>query len=285
MPDYVRTMTRPMLWLCALLAACSSSARTTSETPAEEPEPAAAREAPPDDEPAADPPRAAAPFDWAPWATILEAYVTDDGGFRYEALRAHEAHRAALSELVAAIAEADVDGWPRDAQLAFFINAYNVLVIHTVLERWPIESVIRSEGFFDGVEYPVAGTERTLNGLENDVIRDAERFGEPRIHFAVNCASAGCPPLADAPYAADTLEAMLERQTRAYVRATTQLDRDDDEVRVSRIFEWFTEDFGGAEGVRAFLAERLPDDDAAFVRDASTEIGHFEYDWALNDRP
>jgi len=275
-------MTRPLLLACALLASCSSSARTTSETPAEEeaaPEPAP-REAP------EDPPEAAeAPFDWGPWATILEAYVTDDGGFRYEALRANEAHRGVLRALVSRIAEADVDGWPQDAQLAFFINAYNVLVIHTVLERWPIESVIRSEGFFDGVEYPVAGVERTLNDLENDVIRDRERFGEPRIHFAVNCASVGCPPLADAPYAAGDLDAMLARQAQAYVRATTRIDRGADRARVSQIFEWFAEDFGGADGVRSFLAAHLPDEDAAFVREASTEIAHFEYDWALNSRP
>lgn len=285
MRHYAESMTRPLLLLCALLASCSSSARTSSETPAEEEEVAPAatpREAPPDDEPA---PAAEAPFDWSPWATILERYVTDDGGFRYGALRAHEAHRAALRGLVSAIAEAEVDGWTRDAQLAFFINAYNALVIHTVLERWPIESVIRSEGFFDGVEYPVAGTDRTLNGLENDVIRDAERFGEPRIHFAVNCASAGCPPLADTPYTAAALEAMLARRARAYVRATTRIDRDADRVQVSQIFEWFAADFGGPDGVRAFLAAHLEDEDAAFVRDASTEVEHFDYDWALDARP
>lgn len=223
-------------------------------------------------------------LDWTPWAEILAAYVTDDGGFRYEALRANEAHTEALRALVDAVSSAEVEAASRDAKLAFYINAYNILVVHTVLERWPLESVLSSEGFFDGVEYPVVGTARTLNGLENDVIRDREVFGEPRIHFAVNCASAGCPPLANQPYTAATLEAMLARQTRAYVRGTSRLDRGASRVRVSQIFEWFAEDFGGPDGVRRFLAAHLEAPDASFVSDSRTTVGHFDYDWALNAR-
>ncbi len=174
------------------------------------------------------------------------------------------------------------DGWTRDARLAFYLNAYNLLVVHAVVARDPIASVMAVEGFFDRARHRVAGAERTLNELENDVIRGG--FREPRIHFALNCASESCPPLARAPYAAATLDATLERQTRAFVRASTRLDRAAGRVVVSRLFEWYADDFGGPDGVRRFVAARLDPDDAAFVRDAAHPLAHAEYDWALNAR-
>lgn len=269
----------------ALLSACSPSSSASSAVEPAPVEEAAPEEtaSPPRSEPESAPPASSA-LDAAAWQLLLSTYVTDDGGFRYEALRVHEEHRAALASLVEGIAGGELDGLSRDARLAFFINAYNILVVHAVLERWPLESVMRSEGFFDGATYTVAGHQRTLNGLENDVIR-GEEFAEPRIHFAVNCASAGCPPIATAPYSAENLEAQLGAQAVAFMRATTRIDRSRRRVQASQLFEWFAADFEPAGGARAFIAERLEAADGAFVRDPETRITYFEYDWALNARP
>lgn len=226
------------------------------------------------------PPAYAEPFDWSPWAAILRAYSAGTA-FRYSALRADAAQRARLEALVAAIGDAHPDGWPRDARLAFYLNAYNVLVVNAVIERWPVESVQRVDGFFDRIRHRVAGTERTLNQLESDVIRRG--FHEPRIHFALNCASVSCPPLMG-PYTGRELEPMLMRQSREFVRASTRIDRASGRVTVSRIFEWYADDFGGEAGVRRFLAARLDREDAAFVRDPSHALTYAEYDWALNGR-
>lgn len=244
------------------------------------PDPPAPEAPPPHPHPG--PNDAAGAFPIGLYEAILGLYATEDGGFRYEAMRADADRMASLRELVERIGAIDLSTWSRDGRLAFHLNAYNLLVIHAVLERWPLESVMRSEGFFDGARYRVAGVERTLNELENDVIR--AEFREPRIHFALNCASAGCPPLAREPYTAANLEAMLARRSEAFVRATTRIERDRGAVRASQLFEWFAADFGGRDGVRSFLAERLEGADAAFVRDPSTRIEHFEYDWALNGR-
>ncbi|MEZ4338705.1 MAG: DUF547 domain-containing protein [Sandaracinaceae bacterium] len=227
------------------------------------------------------PPAAAEPFDWSPWAAILREHATS-GGFRYAALRGNPAARARLRGLVDAIGDARPDGWARDARLAFDVNAYTGLVVNAVVDRGPIESVMRVEGFFDGARHRVAGAERTLNQLENDVLRRG--FHEPRVHFALNCASASCPPLAGVPYTGRELEPMLDRQTRAFVRASTRVDRAAGRVTVSRLFEWYADDFGGPAGVRAFLASRLDRADAAFVRDAAHPLVFAEYDWALNGR-
>lgn len=220
---------------------------------------------------------ARAQVDAAPWQRVLSGYVTRDGGVRYAALRANEADRAALERYVRAIAEAEPDGWSRNAQLAFYLNAYNALVVHAVLEHWPIESVQGVPGFFDRERHRVAGRAMTLNQLENEVIR--RRFDEPRIHFALNCASASCPPLSRRAFEASSLDRRLAALTRAFVRRTTRVTGD--AVRVSRIFEWYGEDF---EDVRAFVASRLAERDRAGARDEGRPLRFDPYDWDLNDR-
>lgn len=215
------------------------------------------------------------------WDALLATYATTDGGFRYEALRGNAQDVATLDTLVTDIANASTDGMSRLERLSFLINAYNILTVDSVLELWPVQSVLQEDGFFDRRTFNVAGTTMTLNGLENDHIRT---MGEPRIHFLVNCASASCPPLATDAITPANFEQLAASMTEAYIRRTSQIDRDGNTVRVSQIFEWFVGDFGDADGVRSFVADRLEADDAAFVRAETTTVGFFPYDWALNGR-
>ena len=217
----------------------------------------------------------------AGWASILRDYATSDGGFRYAALLADAEARAQLQEYVAQVAALSLDELTGPARLAALINAYNALTLESVLQLWPVESVLQEEGFFDARTHVVGGVSMTLNTLENEWIRT---LGEPRIHFAVNCASVGCPALAAEPWQASTLETMLEERTRAYVRATTVVNEQAQQVQVSTLFNWFAADFGGELGVRQFVAARLDDAPAAQVRDASFTLTYAEYDWALNGR-
>lgn len=214
----------------------------------------------------------------APWADVLSAYVTDEG-FRYAALHGDDEAKAKLNAAVEAVASAQgLAGWSRDERLAFLINAYNILTVQAVIERWPIEGVMQVEGFFDGIEHSVAGESMTLNTLENERIRPV--FGEPRIHFAVNCASASCPPLRNEPFSAASLEASLEEQARAFVRGTTSIRGR--RATLSKLFEWFAEDFVAGGGVREFIAERLDEEDAASVRNERTTLRYSDYDWSPN---
>jgi len=277
--------------LVALALGCSEPAADTArnestageQTPSE-PEPEAEPESeatqPEARAAAPEPHEVAGPPSTEGWAAILEAYVTDDGGFRYEALRSNSEHVAALDAYVAAIAAANPEPWSMDARLAFYINAYNALTIHSVLELWPVTSVMQEDGFFEEREHEVAGETLTLNGLENEVIR--EGFSEPRIHFAVNCASKGCPPLHGEPFTAENLESNLETLTTEFVRSTTRIRGR--RVQVSQLFEWFEGDFEEAGGVRAFLARYLEGEAKAAVENERTRITHFEYDWDLNGR-
>jgi hypothetical protein len=219
-------------------------------------------------------------FDVAPWQAILDRYLTPTGRFRYGALHDHAGDRAALDAFVARVGEAELEAMSRDARFAFYVNAYNALTVRSVLDRWPVSSVMEEDGFFDGRRHRVAGRRLTLNELENDVLRP--RFGDPRVHFAINCASVGCPPLSRQAFTAANVRLQLARLTRAFVRRSTRLERGSGTVRVSRIFEWFAGDFDAQGGVRAFVASQLPEADAAFVRDAGTRVAFSPYDWSLN---
>ncbi len=222
-------------------------------------------------------------LDTSGWSRLLAAYVTEDGGFRYAALQGTASDRETLDQFVEAVGAASPDAWTRDEKLAFYINAYNALTVSAVIERWPLASVMDVPGFFDGIEHQVAGSARTLNGLEGDVIR-SEEFAEPRIHFAVNCASTSCPPLSGEAFTAQNLESQLQALTDAFVRGTTRVDARRRRVNASKLFEWYAADFGGEPGVRTFLASHLDEEASQTVSAPRTQIRYDDYDWATNAR-
>jgi hypothetical protein len=216
-------------------------------------------------------------FDVTDWQAVLDGYATEDGGFRYEALHRNAVHRETLASFLQSIATVDLANGSRQAQLAFYIDAYNAHVIASVLPRWPTASVMRISGFFDQETHHIAGRHVTLNAIETEIRR---RFADPRIHFVLNCASASCPPLSRQAYSGPGLEERLESATRAFIRRTTRVRGDS--IEISRLFEWYATDFTG--GVRAFVAARLDASDAAAVRDERRRIVYSEYDWAINAR-
>jgi len=260
---------RSVILAFLLLIACSNSSHAAPPLRSEQAPPA----------PSATAPAPTTQPDTAPYARVLRAYLHSDGRFDYAGLHGDEARMADLHAYVSSVGAARPEAWPRDEQLAFYLNAYNALVLLAVERRWPIDSVMHEDGFFDTDKYTVAGREQTLNELETDVIRG--RFHEPRIHFAVNCASLGCPRLWPTPFSARNLERELERRTRVFVRATTTVNREAGRVRVSKLFQWFAPDFGAAGGPGAFVARYLDPEDAAIAR--RVVIPDFaSYDWALN---
>lgn len=216
------------------------------------------------------------------WDAVLRRFVTADGGFRYKALAADTEAMAKLKAYTEQVAAADTSKLSREEALAFYINAYNATTVAEVLRLWPVTSVLKKEGFFDKTKHQIAGESLTLNDLENKKIREA--FREPRIHFLVNCASASCPVLVGEVITAANLESLLERQATEYVSRTSRFPNGKKAVEISSIFDWFKDDFGGADGVRAFVVAHLPAERRDLVADKATKIGFFEYDWNTNAR-
>ena len=184
-------------------------------------------------------------FDHKPLQGLLSSFVKR-GRVDYAGIRKDAAARARLDRYVAAVGAARLNGKKRNTQLAFYLNAYNAIVIKSVVDRWPVTSVMKVKGFFKRFKHRVAGQSVSLDQLENRVIRP--RFKEPRIHFALVCAARSCPPLSSSAFRAATLERALERLTRAFINGSHGVRVRGDKAWVSKLFTWYEGDFKAAAG-------------------------------------
>jgi hypothetical protein len=233
---------------------------------------------------------------------LLQRHVRD-GRVDYAALRRERAPLDRYVTQLASIDRAAVDAWPRGERLAFWINAYNALVLRTVVDHYPIRrgslvgiaypanSIWQISGAFKEARHRVAGRRLSLDDIEHRIIRPT--FAEPRIHVALVCAARSCPVLRPEPYTATRLDIQLAEQTRRFVADRThglRLAPGGRGVEVSSIFKWFGADFAplaaGNEkrGVLAFLARHTEEPALlARLRDPAASIGYLDYDWTLND--
>jgi Protein of unknown function, DUF547 len=234
-------------------------------------------------------PVSAAGFDHQPWDRVLKSSVNAIGEVDYASLK----NNTALGEYVAALRAASPDTQPalfgsKSAELAYWINAYNALVTFGVVKAYPTKSV-RDLGvlfaFFRRKEYVLGGRTMSLQQLENEIIR--QRYREPRIHFAIVCASLSCPKLSRDAYTAENLEAQLDFQTRQYFAETRNLAvaADGKSVLLAAILDWFKEDFGGSKQTAlAFARRHAPATRQKQLDTLSRPRLIFrEYDWAIND--
>ena len=222
---------------------------------------------------------AQAAFDHAPLDGILKKAVK--GRFvDYDAVNADVEALRAYVAAVAAAKPADLGG--KNDQLAFYTNAYNANVLLAVLDNARPKSVLDVKGFFDGKKYTIAGEAMTLNQLEEKKIRSA---GDPRVHFAVNCASYDCPPLAGTVFTGANYQAQLEKLTKDTLNRKDEVvvDEAKKEVRVVQLFEWYQKDWGDETKVRAFIAKYVPAV-AAQVNDPAYKLAYRPYDWRSNKK-
>ncbi len=217
------------------------------------------------------------------------------------------AGRAALDRVVAdfgAVTSGDEAAWSRAERLAYWINAYNVFTLRAIVDHYPIRgswfsfspgnSIRQIDGVWTKLKWKAGGRQLTLDDIEHGLIRP--QFEDPRIHFAVNCASVSCPPLAAEPYRAAQLDAQLDRAAVGYLAGSTGLVVDGTTLRLSSIFKWYGSDFearftprgpAGRNGTdRALLgvvAAYGPERARTLAAQASTRIAFLDYDWSLND--
>lgn len=213
--------------------------------------------------------------------------VEDAAGTRvdYAALREDPAWR----RLVATLETSDPAALESRAEaLAFWINAYNVLAIDWVVRKGPAGSIRDFGNLLRPVWKKKAGRvgERdvTLDEIEHGILRP---LGEPRIHFAIVCASTSCPSLRREPFRAGDLERQLDEQTRAFLadpRKGLAIERGPEDVRLSKILDWFAADFGKAAGVIEFVTRHAPDADRPWLAEHADEMDlvYLPYDWRVN---
>ena len=166
----------------------------------------------------------------------------------------------------------------KEERLAFYINAYNILAIKTVIDNWPVKSIKDVGSLFKSVwkkdAGKIGGKTVTLNEIEHQILRP---MGDPRIHMAIVCASVSCPDLRTEPYTAENLNKQLNEQSRFFLSNPQKgLRIEGNKVRTSRIFEWFKEDFHTDGGVEVFIRQ---------YSELPSEVNlkaNLPYDWTVN---
>ena len=245
------------------------------------------------------------------WSALLKKHVVlVDGGkssqVRYAGFQQDRAPLKGYLESLSKVTQAEFDGWSKAQRMAFLVNAYNAYAVEKILTRYPDIHSIWDFGKLFGNPFKdrfftLFGREFTLDGIEHETLRKPGAYDEPRVHFAVNCASVGCPMLREEAYVAARLESQLEEQTRRFLsdRSRNRYNAEGGRLEVSRIFDWFREDW--ASGYRGFDGKGAPirsreqffagyaplladrPEHRKLIEDGKAPIQFLDYDWALND--
>jgi hypothetical protein len=236
-------------------------------------------------------PKSTAVVDHTPWGAFLRKYLVADhpsgiNRVRYGAVTPED--RRSLDEYVSRLAATHVAGLNRAEQKAFWINLYNALTVRVILERYPVKSIrdirlggIFSSGPWDAKLVTIEGEKISLNDIEHRILRPIWR--DNRIHYAVNCASLGCPNLAPEPFTAASTDRLLDEAARAYVNHPRGVAVEGKRLTASSIYDWYRDDFARSESellvhFGAYAAPPLAAALAGF--DGSFR---YHYDWSLNE--
>ena len=237
------------------------------------------------------------------YGRLLADHVTD-GRVDYEALARDSASLELVVRAFGSVTADELDGWSREEQLAFWMNAYNAFTLKSIVDHYPIQgswfslhprnSIRQIDGVWDERTWDAAGRAVTLDDLEHVILRPT--FGEPRIHFAINCASISCPPLRPEPYRADDLDSQLQDSSRLFLGSAQGVEVDGTTLRVTSILDWYGDDFiegytdvapaGGTDKERAILGAVIrhgPSAAATLAKSGNASLRFLAYDWSLND--
>jgi len=238
------------------------------------------------------------------WDDLLKKHVrlVSDGNASQVDYRAMLRDRAALNAYlgdVEKVTGAEFDGWSKPQQQAFLINAYNALTVELILSRYPELKSIRDLGSFISKPwsrkfFTLFGKESYLDEIEHELLRKEGVYDEPRVHFAVVCASIGCPMLRNEAFTAEELDAQLGDAMKRFLsdRSRNRYNTRTGTLEISKIFDWYGKDFSkghkGFTSVKQALAKhaaQLADkpDGQGVVREQKADVSFLEYDWTLND--
>ncbi len=239
------------------------------------------------------------------WSALLKKHVTWQragvtSATNYAGFKQDRAALSAYTAKLAAVKQADYNAWTRDQKQAFLINAYNAYTVELIISKYPKLKSIKDLGNvvsspWSKPLYQLLGKKRSLDDIEHVMLRGAPDFKEPRIHFAVNCASIGCPALRPEAFEASSLNAQLQDQAQRFLKDRTRnrFDREKDALYVSKIFDWYRGDFEkgflGASDLEGFLALYagslgLTAAEKKSLIDGEIDVEFTEYNWSLNDR-
>jgi hypothetical protein len=243
---------------------------------------------------------------------LLEQYVSPAGLVDYAALQADPEMLTGYLQSLSEVDNAALLAQDGAVQIAFWINAYNAITLQAIIDHYPIpaggafgglfgggQSITNIDGVWDELQWSVAGQQLTLDAIEHNILR--KEFSEPRIHFAIVCASLSCPDLRREAYSGLRLQRQLQEQTLRFLNNPSKglnIDRGRERVSVSAIFDWFDEDFdceeeplqiaaklsGKRRSVACFIASQLLPSDPRreYLLQENYNLRFLNYDWSLN---
>jgi hypothetical protein len=224
----------------------------------------------------------AAAADHVIWAELLNNHVKP-GGVDYAGFKSEEEK---LDQYLKVLEDTDPKMLSHNDQFAFYINAYNAWTIKLILSAYPGVKSIKELGTFWKSPWEkkfvrINGEVLTLDNIEHHILRP--RFKDPRVHFAINCSAASCPPLQSEPYLGGKLDLQLDQATRSFINHPDNYRLEGDVLYVSRIFKWFSEDFkdGAVDFYRKYARNDLKKK-LAQKKDV-LQLKYLPYDWSLND--
>ncbi len=240
----------------------------------------------------------------AVWTALLRKHVAPVRGgqasqVRYAGFKADRASLQVYRDSLSAVTEATFKAFGKPQQMALLINAYNAFTVELILTKYPAISSIKDLGTVFNSPWKLKwiqllGGKVSLDDIEHGMLRERGRYDDPRVHFAVNCASIGCPPLREEAFVGERLDAQLDEQALRFLsdRMRNRFAAATGRIEVSKIFEWYGDDFSlghrGIASLSAFIsryADSLADSqaDRERVRGQRAEITFLPYDWRLND--
>ena len=243
---------------------------------------------------------------------LLQTHVNKAGFVDYKSLQNNASQLKSYLQELGAVDASQLAAWSEQQQLAYWINAYNAFTLKAIIDNYPIKrgsavglfspknSILQIPGVWKELEWTVATGKITLDNIEHEVLR--KQYAEPRIHFAIVCASFSCPNLRNEAYIATQLDSQLNDQQQVFFinnEKGVSIDIERKRVKVSKIFDWFAEDFvveGNDEtlfskrknkqaGVLRYIVARMPETDRkAFLLLDDFRFDYLDYDWELNEQ-
>jgi hypothetical protein len=229
------------------------------------------------------------------WSDLLEKHVVEsaDGHSTAVDYTGMQTDRVLLNQYLhklSLVTKVEYANWNKDKQLAFLINAYNAFTVSLILTKYPQIQSIKDLGSWFSSPWkkafiPLLGKTTSLDDIEHGLIRDKRVFNEPRIHFAVNCASVGCPALRTEAYTAPKLNSQLEQQTQRFLSDKSRNYAVDNTLYLSPIFKWYREDFPVDFFADYAASLNLTQKQITRLRSEELKIRYVDYDWSLNRAP
>jgi Protein of unknown function, DUF547 len=211
--------------------------------------------------------------DYKNYATFLKKYVSNSGNVNYEKIKVNKAELEAIADQITE--NRPTDKWTKNEKMAYYINVYNVFTIKSIVDNYPVKSIKDISNVWDKKIIPQGKILYSLGEIENKILR---KMGDPRIHFAINCASYSCPKLDNEVYIADKLDKQLDAGAKEFINDKNKNQITTSEIKLSNIFDWYSGDFKEESGLVIEFLNKYSN----IKIDKKAKTRFLDYNWSLN---